>query len=291
MKRLAVLAITLLASACSAQEPPRRIPLWSGGAPGFESRRDEPEQAKDWWAKNIHNPSVTAYLPPKSKATGAAVVICPGGGHSQLVVGPEGDEPARLLRDHGVAAFVLRYRLGREPGSPYTIEKHAREDALRAMRLVRTKASEFGVDPQRIGLMGFSAGGEVVSMVTYLPNAGNVNADDPIDRISARPDWIVSIYPGPLGIPETLPDNLPPAFFLTAIDDNGPVKTLTRLMEMHKGKGGQVEAHFLGGGGHGFNLGNRSKRLAVKNWPTRLVEWLGDTGILNPIPEPPRSER
>jgi len=185
-------------------------------------------------------------------------VICPGGGHSQLVIGPEGDEPARLLRDHGVAAFVLRYRLGREPGSPYTIEKHAREDALRAMRLVRSKASEFGVDPQRIGLMGFSAGGEVVSMVTYLPNAGNVNANDPIDRISA--------------------------FFLTAIDDNGPFATIVRLMQGHRGKGEPVEAHFLGAGGHGFNMGNRSSLQAVRTWPDRLGAWLEDTGIVKRKP-------
>ena len=291
MKRFAALAAALLASACSGQEPPRRSPLWPNGAPGFESRKDEPEQAKDWWAKNIHNPSVTAYLPAKGKANGAAVVICPGGGHSQLVVGPEGDEPARLLQSHGVAAFVLRYRLGREPGSPYSIDVHAREDGLRAMRLVRSRASEFGIDPARIGMLGFSAGGEVLSMVAYLPNAGKPDAKDPVDRVSARPDWMASIYPGPLGIPETLPPNLPPAFFLTAIDDNGPVKTLSKLMDLHRAGGANVETHFLGGGGHGFNLGNRSKRHAVRNWPTRLVEWLGDTGILGPAPEPAKSER
>lgn len=291
MRRLAWLLLPFLASACSAQEPPRRIPLWSNGAPGFEARRNEPEQAKDWWAKNIHNPSLTAYLPTKAKATGAAVVICPGGGHSQLVIGPEGDEPARLLQSHGIAAFVLRYRLGREPGSPYKIHVHAREDGLRAMRLVRSQAKEYGIDPARIGMLGFSAGGEVVSMVVYQDSAGNPTASDPVERVSARPDWIAQVYPGPLGIPDILPGGLPPAFFLTATDDTGPLKTLTRLMEQHQANGGNVEAHFLGGGGHGFNLGNRSKRQAVRRWPERLVDWLADSGILNPIPEPPKSER
>ena len=94
-------------------------------APGFESRKDEPELAKDYWISNIHNPSITVYLPPKDKATGAAVVICPGGGHRELVFKAEGDEPARYLNSLGVAAFALKYRLGREPNSPYSIQKHA----------------------------------------------------------------------------------------------------------------------------------------------------------------------
>lgn len=102
-------------------EEPREIALWPNGAPGFESRKDDPPLAKDYWIRNIHNPSVTAYLPPKDKATGAAVVICPGGGHRELVFKAEGEDPARYLNSLGVAAFALKYRLGREPNSPYSI--------------------------------------------------------------------------------------------------------------------------------------------------------------------------
>ncbi len=125
-----------------AQEQPQQIPLWPNGAPGFESRRGEPELAKDYWVRNINNPSITVYLPPKEKATGAAIVICPGGGHRLLVFKAEGDEPARHLNSLGIAAFVLKYRLAREDGSPYSLEKHPREDGQRAMRLVRSRAQE-----------------------------------------------------------------------------------------------------------------------------------------------------
>src|SRR3954469_16123898 len=109
-------------------EAPQEVPLWPNGAPGFESRRDEPEVAKDYWVRNVHNPSVTAFLPPKDKATGAAVVICPGGGHRELVFNSEGAEAARYLNSLGVAAFALKYRLGREQDTPYKPQVHARED-------------------------------------------------------------------------------------------------------------------------------------------------------------------
>ena len=165
--------ICLIATMAMAQEAPREIPLWPNGAPGFESRRNEKQVAKDYWVANIHNPSLTVYLPPKEKATGAAVVICPGGGHRLLVFNAEGDEPARYLAAIGVAAFALKYRLGREEGSPYSIEKHAREDGQRAMRLVRSRAKEWNIDPNRIGMMGFSAGGEVVSLVAFGAGAGD----------------------------------------------------------------------------------------------------------------------
>src|SRR6185437_13078682 len=159
------IALPLWALVCIAiapllgQEQPRQIPLWPNGAPGFENRRGEPELAKDYWVRNIHNPSITVYLPPKEKATGAAVVICPGGGHRLLVFKAEGDDPARYLNSLGIAAFVLKYRLAREEGSPYSLEKHPREDGQRAMRLVRSRAQEWGLDPNRIGIMGFSVGG------------------------------------------------------------------------------------------------------------------------------------
>ena len=170
------------------------------GAPGFESRRNEPELAKGYWVKNIHNPSITVFLPPKEKATGAAVVICPGGGHRVLVFNAEGVDPARYLNSIGVAAFALKYRLGREQGSPYSIEKHAREDGVRAMRLVRCRAKEWNVDPARVGIMGFSAGGEVASMVAYgARRRATRKRADPIDRLSSRPDFQIMIYPGPLG--------------------------------------------------------------------------------------------
>ena len=204
--------------ALSAQEP-QRISLWANGAPGSEARRAEPEQAKDYWVKNIHDPSITVYLPPKDKATGAGVVVIPGGGHRMLVYTAEGVEPAQYLNGLGVAAFVLKHRLQREEGSTYTIERDARADAYRALRTVRSRAAEFGVDPKRLGVMGFSAGGEVVGLVAFGSGDGDAQAPDPIDRANGRPDFAIFIYPGPLAVQASVPSTAPPAFLATASDD------------------------------------------------------------------------
>ena len=128
MKNTAFLSFLLaLASArLVAAEAPEKIVLWPNGAPGFAERRNEPEVAKEYWVRNVHNPSLTAFLPPKEKSTGAAVIICPGGGHRELVFNAEGVQPAQYFNSLGVAAFVLKYRLGRETNTVYSIQKHAR---------------------------------------------------------------------------------------------------------------------------------------------------------------------
>jgi acetyl esterase/lipase len=281
--RLLVVALTLgtIPSAAYADEP-EVVPLWPNGAPGFEARRNEPEQAKDYWVRNIHNPSITVFLPPKEKATGAAVVICPGGGHRLLVFNAEGVEAARYLNSIGVAAFALKYRLGREQGSPYKIEKHAREDGMRAMRLVRSRAKEWNIDPARVGIMGFSAGGEVASMVAFDPGEGDPKAADPVDRLSSRPDFLVMIYPGPLGIPEVIPPTAPPAFLLVANDDRGAARVIAGLFQKYRDARRPVEAHIFARGGHAFNMGTRSRLATLKGWPQRLVDWMSDNGILKP---------
>ena len=279
--RLAVCLI-LGAGALAAQEPPHEIPLWTNGAPGFESRRKEPIEAKDYWIRNIHNPSITVYLPPKEKATGAAVLICPGGGHRLLVFKAEGVEPAEYLNSLGVAAFVLKYRLAREEGSPYSLRKHPREDAQRAMRVVRNRAPEWGIDPHRIGMMGFSAGGEVVLLATFSPTEGDYAAPLPIDRISARPDFLIMIYPGPLGIPDALPVDAPPAFLLAADDDACCATPVVKLLQAYRAAQIPVEAHLFTKGGHGFNMGYRSSLATLKGWPQRLADWMADNNLLKP---------
>ena len=284
---LVVFLACLKPASAAAQGQPEQIPLWPNGAPGFESRRNEPETAKDYWIANVHNPSITVYLPPKEKATGAAVVICPGGGHRLLVFKAEGDEPARYLNGIGVASFALKYRLGREQGSPYSIEKNALQDGQRAMRLVRSRAKEWGVDPNRIGMMGFSAGGELASMVAFGTNAGDQSATDPIDRISSRPDFLVLIYPGPLGQPAMVTRDAPPAFLLCANDDTGPAGTITSLSEKYRAARVPVELHIFSKGGHGFNMGYRSRLATIKSWPQRLTDWLADSYILDPSKRPP----
>jgi acetyl esterase/lipase len=279
-KRLIVALICFMPITAMAQESPREVPLWTNGAPGFESRRTEKEVAKDYWVANVHNPSLTVYLPPKEKATGAAVVICPGGGHRLLVFNAEGDEPARYLASLGVTAFALKYRLGREAGSPYSIEKHAREDGLRAMRLVRSRAKEWDLDPNRIGMMGFSAGGEVVSMVAFGASTDDPKAPDPIDRVSSRPDFVIMIYPGPLGIPDVLPANSPPAFLLAANDDECCSPPVMKLLQGYRAAKIKVEAHIYAQGSHAFNMGNRSQLASIRGWPQRMADWLADNNIL-----------
>jgi acetyl esterase/lipase len=130
--RTAILTLSLVGCvalvAGAQQQSPERISLWPSGAPGSAARKSEPEQAKDYWVKNVHDPSVEVYLPPPDKATGAAVVVVPGGGHRLLVYNAEGREPAEFLANLGIAAFALKYRLAREEGSTYTIEGDAVAD-------------------------------------------------------------------------------------------------------------------------------------------------------------------
>ena len=264
-----------------AEQNPEQIPLWANGAPGFEDRKDEPEKAESYWVKNIHNPSITVFLPAPEKATGAAVVVCPGGGHRELVFNAEGREPAEYLNSIGVAAFVLKYRLAREPNAPYDLKVHPRQDAQRAIRMVRSRAKECNIDPNRVGILGFSAGGEVVSLVAYESGEGDAAAADPIDRLNARPDFQMLVYPGPLGVPETIPADAPPAFLIVANDD-GAAGVVTSILQKYRAAKRPIEVHVLARGGHGFNMGNRSKLNSVKTWPSRMADWMGDNYILDP---------
>src|SRR5947209_2275115 len=161
--RLSLVTLSLSLPAFSYAQNPAIIPLWQNGPPGFEARKGEPEKVKkngniEANVTNVHNPSLTVYLPSKGQPT-AGIVICPGGGHSNLAIEHEGHNVARWLADHGVAGFVLKYRLAREKGSPYKIDEHAFQDAQRALRLVRSNSKEWNVNPAKIGIMGFSAGG------------------------------------------------------------------------------------------------------------------------------------
>ena len=270
----------LLTASLLAQDNSMVIPLWPKGAPGFEKRKNEPEQAKDWWVKNIHNPSLTVYLPPKEIATGASVIICPGGGHRELVFNAEGKEAAAFLNSIGVTAFVLKYRLFREEGSPYK-EEHPKQDIFRAMRLVRSRATEFNIDTARIGVMGFSAGGEVAGWVSYYYNDKNFKNADAIDRLTARPAFQVLIYPGPGAVPASVASTSPPTFLLAANDDPCCSEPIVKLLQLHRIAKVPVEVHLYAQGKHAFNMGNRSSLTTLKTWPQRLADWLKDNGWLN----------
>jgi acetyl esterase/lipase len=280
MPRLSLLFLLAFSLAAHSQDTAVQIPLWPNGAPGFESKRNEPEVAKDYYVKNIHNPSITIYLPPKDKATGTAVVIFPGGGHRLLVFDHEGRDPARFLNSIGVACFIVKYRLFREDSTLYSLEKEVKQDAYRAIRLVRSRAAEWGIDPAKVGTLSFSAGGEVAELVAYTPGKGDPQAPDPIDRQDGKPDFQLLVYPGPLGVPETIPADAPPAFLIAADDDPCCSAPVVSLLERYRAAKAPVEAHILNGGNHGFNMGYRSNLKAVKAFPMLMANWLSDMHLL-----------
>jgi acetyl esterase/lipase len=280
----------------SAADRGQELKLWPSGAPGSEGITAEevfkpstnPKYAA--WPSNFavtHYPSIYVFLPPKEKATGAAMVIAPGGGHTQLVIDKEGWEFADWLNSNGIAAFVLKYRLAKAPGSRYTLATDVYADAARSIRLVRSHAKEWGVDPARIGFAGFSAGGEVAGMIETRFDAGQPNAQDPIERMSSRPDFTVLIYPwyrpgankpddAPLF---PIPQNAPPVFMICADDDRSHVEPTVKFyleLEAHRIP---AEMHIYASGGHGFGLRPTKKVAPVMGWPERLKEWLAERGI------------
>jgi len=275
--------VFLFSSLMVAAQDSTVIALWPNGAPGFENRKNEPEQAKDWWVNTINNPTITVFTADKSIATGAAVVICPGGGFRNLVFNAEGRDAARYFNSIGVTAFVLKYRLFRQENSPYT-QQHPTQDIFRAMRLVRSIAADYGIDTARIGVMGFSAGGEVAAWVSYQHmNKNFVGDGDAVDRLSARPAFQVLIYPGPLAVPASVPSTSPPTFLLAANDDECCSEPILKLAGMHRSAKVPVEMHLLAKGNHAFNMGYRSTLQTVKTWPQRMTDWLMDNGWLSKI--------
>lgn len=187
-------------------------------------------------------------------------------------------EIADFLNDHGIAAFVLKYRLARSPGSHYTVAGDALPDANRAVRLVRSRASEWGLNPARIGFMGFSAGGEVAALAETRFDAGNPDAPDPIDRVSSRPDFAVVVYPGFRPGTINVPKDAPPTFLVCADDDRSHVTATVELYLGLEKQGVSSEMHIYATGGHGFGI--RDMHAPVSTWDQRLLEWMKDKKLL-----------
>jgi len=277
-------AALMLAATAGAPAPiaAPTIALWPQGAPGSEARRDDPEIVDNSYIHNVHAPSLTVFRADPAHANGVGIIVIPGGGHRMLVWVNEGMMPARALNRFGVTTFILKYRLAREPGSPYDIERDAAADARRAVRWVRLHAADYGVDPNRIGLMGFSAGGELVSMVADNPAPPVSPKADAVDRASGRPDFQVLIYPGPLGIPAHAAATAPPAFLAAGTVDQCCATPTITLYQQLRAAGVSAELHLFADTDHGFNIGMHSERLGVAHWPDRLADWLSDGGWLQP---------
>jgi endo-1,4-beta-xylanase len=274
----AVLLLSAFSTLSPAADLPSAIPLWPHGAPGSEARVAEPEKMDGSNVTNVHNPSITPFI-PTSDATGVAVVIAPGGGHSKLCLGHEGYALAEWFRDHGIAAFVLKYRLAREKDSTYTIQDHAMADTRRALRTVRSRAQEWGLKPDRIGIMGFSAGGELAAFAAMKSDPGNPGAADPVERASCRPDFQALIYPGTSNL-FTAEKGMPPVFIACGYGDRPNIaEGMASLYLKYKAAGVKAELHIYSNVGHGFGY-RPGTTTAAGAWPFRFREWLVDSGLL-----------
>jgi acetyl esterase/lipase len=282
--RISSFALLVAASSLLAAEPPE-IPLWEKGPPGFEIRKDEKDKkdvqkSGEYKVTNVHNPTITVFLPPKEKATGVGVVIAPGGGFRELWMMHEGINEAKWLNERGIAAFVLKYRLPREKDSPYKLEEQPLQDGQRAIRLVRSRAKDWGVDPNRLGIMGFSAGGELTAMTCSAPGKGKEDAADPIDHENARPDFQALIYSGPLGIRgATVTKEMPTTFMLVGDNDNAATWLVSHYLALKKA-GVSSELHVYAKVPHGFGMREPKTPKPVDSWMQRFVEFLAVEGIL-----------
>ena len=279
---IAVLFVSVVGGLVTASTPPE-IPLWPNGAPGSEgkpAKEDVTTSASgELRVAGIHNPSITPYLPTKETATGLAILVIPGGGHRMLAITHEGYNVAEWFQAHGIAAFVLKHRLAREPNSTYKIEVESLADTKRAMRLIRSRSKEWNIDPARVGAIGFSAGGELVWLASSRGDAGDAAASDPIERQSARPDFEAMIYPGRSGDIQPAA-GAPPAFLAAAYDDRQDISEgLAEAYLRFKRAGVPAELHIYSTGGHGFGLRSTNKR-PVGQWIVRFEEWLRESGFL-----------
>lgn len=287
MKSCLIAAVVWSVSATAFGELPKdipeAIPLWTKGAPGSESRATEVEEFVGDNCSNIHHPTLTPYVPQRENATGTAVIICPGGGHSKLCLGHEGYALAEWFRDRGIAAFVLKYRLAREKGSTYTIQEHAMADTRRALRLVRSRAVEWHIKADRVGILGFSAGGELAAYAAMKHDAGQKDAADVIEQQSSRPDFQALIYPGSSGT-FTAEAGMPPVFIAAGYSDRPDIaEGMASLYLKYKAAKVPAELHLFANAGHGFGYRHNAKPSAAARWPERFTEWLADSRLLTEL--------
>ena len=277
------------------------LPLWEGDPPNYR----ETGEVTIWDTSDIvivrmvQKPDIAIFLPSERNATGEAVVVCPGGGYSVLAYDWEGIDIARWLNSRGIAAFVLKYRL---PGSKSNIIPHKSPlmDAQRAMRLVRHHAEEWNVDPAKIGIMGFSAGGHLASTLSTHYDLGDPSSSDPVEQVSCRPDFSVLVYPV-ISFNEKIThsgsrtnlvgadadaklvdyysnelqvtEDTPPAILIHSDDDTGvPVENSIEYYKALRANKINSELHIYPYGGHGYSLAIGRGHLST--WPDRVIEWI-----------------
>jgi acetyl esterase/lipase len=292
LMRLAALMFLLGAKGIFAAEPALTLDVWPGVAPGETGavgeekvEKSEPGAAKPFWkVSNVSKPTLAVYKPAKEKDTGAAVIVCPGGGYKVLMMDYEGADAAAWLNSLGVTAIVLKYRLPAKEGEPRF--GPALKDAQRSVSLVRFKAKEWGIDPARIGMMGFSAGGHLSAAVSTNFEKRSYEAKDEIDQVSSRPDFAILIYPGGMvdkekgGLtPEiTVTEKTPPAFMIMSHDDRVNSENCILYYMALKKANVNAEMHIYSAGGHGYGM--RPGDKSHNKWIDRAGEWLKERGYL-----------
>jgi acetyl esterase/lipase len=289
MRILLLLTLNLAVVPAAAQQAPPVELIWPKGAPGAAGNL-----AQD-------KPTLTIFLPEASQAVGTGVVVCPGGGYVHLAMDYEGYDVARWLNTFGVAAFVLKYRLGPRYHYPAQLE-----DAQRALRIVRSRAREFGIAPDRIGIVGFSAGGHLASTVGTHFVARDPNSPDPVARVSSRPDFLILCYPVITMLPpyvhegsrhyllgdhpdpalvkklsnelQVTPETPPTFLFLTDEDKTAPPENSVMFYLALRKAHVPAEMHIFEHGHHGVGLAPGDPELSI--WPTLLEHWLQLRGLL-----------
>jgi acetyl esterase/lipase len=269
-------ALTLLLACCVYSQT---LNIWPGVAPGSEHWTQKERIVENTplgtVVLNVVTPTVTAFLPERTKATGTGVIIAPGGAFVALAIDHEGYHVARWLQERGIAAFVLKYRIveKRQEGIPAgmnmdEVGKYGIADGIQAIKVVRQHATEWGIAPDRVGFMGFSAGAMVTSGALLQENA------------AARPNFAAPIYGGPFGVMPTIPANLPPIFMAWAQDDAVALDPVVTFYEALKSAGDKPEAHIFSAGGHGFGL--RRQGTSSDHWIDAFYYWLEAQGFTRP---------
>jgi acetyl esterase/lipase len=280
-----------------------QIPIWLNGAPVVPNAPKAAPEADTTTAKdgliagkplirlgNVSVPTITYYAPKKASGAAPAVVVFPGGGYHILAIDLEGTEVCDWLNGAGIACVLLKYRV--PDSGPYPKSPAALQDAQRALGLVREKAKEWNIDPAKVGVLGFSAGGHLSAAISTHFDKRLYDRVDAADDLSCRPDFAVVVYPGYLALeekhmeanPEINPTaQTPPTFIVQAEDDPVNVENATNYFLQLKRAKVPAELHIYAEGGHGYGL--RKTKLPVTGWPGLVEKWLHTIGVLGPKPE------
>jgi acetyl esterase/lipase len=267
------IAFTFL-SACSARS--QVVNIWPGVAPGSEKWTQKERIIENTPVGtvifNVITPTLTAYLPERTKATGTGVIIAPGGAFVALAISLESNDVARWLQERGIAAFVLKYRIveKRGEGIPANMNmdeagKYGIADGIQALKVVRQHAAEWGVSPDRVGFMGFSAGAMVTSGTLLQQDA------------ASRPNFAAMIYGGPFGVMPPIPAKLPPMFMAWAQDDPVALAPVVKFYDALTSAGHKPEVHIFSAGGHGFGM--RKQGTSSDHWIDTFYYWLEAQGF------------